>query len=297
MTDETFDYSRPPYYSDWRTRTWTCPKCGWQGQGAELQQEFFNDLSELWCPQAPCEYKFGLLIHPGVEETRAAADAGNAEAKVMEQAFARAEQRTQSRVASRGRDLPELEGDSLEFTFTTDGGRDWMNPDWLVLTCRGREIYREPSGFEHWEAIITVSAKVLERYPGRVAWIDPNDAGACLGGDKLYYDTTIKDFLREHQVSPPLGTWSEHPTCHYYSTWSDWRTQAWSCKCGWTGTVHDARVPAAKWPFVILCPRDGSVVAEILAPSKVDRSNNTPGDRYAAADTAARAPTPPTPTW
>ncbi len=96
--------------------------------------------------------------------------------------------------------LPEIDGTALEFTFHTEGGSDWMNPEWLVLTCNGVEIHRERSGFEHWEALIEISGELLAHYPGRIAWIDASEAVEALGGDSIHAPAEVERFLEEHGV-------------------------------------------------------------------------------------------------
>ena len=67
-----------PYYSDWRTRSWTCSSCTWTGSGGEATIEPFNDLFELNC--ASCDSRLTLISYPMVEEVRLAAASGNVEA-------------------------------------------------------------------------------------------------------------------------------------------------------------------------------------------------------------------------
>jgi len=206
VTDD-FDYSCPPYFSNWRSRTWQCPECAWAGTGADLAMEQFAELQELHCPR--CDHKFGLLLHPNLEETRAAAQAGNDEALKHLQVLELLEGRLQQIEAAREAELPEVAGDRLTFHFTPEGGHDPLSPHWLVLECDGKEIYREPSGYEGWRAIIDISERVLRTYPGRVAWIDPDNAGMALLGDNLSADGHIEDFLRENRIQPPDGRWSD----------------------------------------------------------------------------------------
>jgi hypothetical protein len=97
-------------------------------------------------------------------------------------------------------ELPDIAGDALEFTFRTEGGDDWMNPEWLVVACNGEGMLRERSGFEHWEALIEISETLLARYPGRIAWIDAEKAVEALGGDNLYARTEVEKVLDEHGV-------------------------------------------------------------------------------------------------
>lgn len=196
------------YYSRWREMAVTCPSCGWSGRGASGAQELFAELIDVSCPG--CGVGLFLVNLPTLEDTEAAATEGNAEAleeldgvREMERARARIRKERKKRDK-----LPDIDGDALTFTFHTEGGDDWMNPHWLVLTCNGREIYRESSGFEWWEPIIEISSKVIARYPGRVAWIDPATAGDCLGGDDISYDRKIQAFLDANGVAPPTGNWA-----------------------------------------------------------------------------------------
>lgn len=189
----------PKYFDDWQNQAWTCPNCKWQGVGDDLGHEYFGELFELHCPA--CDHKFGLISHPLPAEIRAAAKKGNAEALVMVAALDEMDARAAEHVKGReGRDrLPDIDGEALEFTFRTEGS-NWMNPEWLVLTCSGVEIYRERSGFEHWEPLIDISEKLLGRYPGRIAWIDADDAASNLAGDNINAGLKVEKFLEEHGV-------------------------------------------------------------------------------------------------
>jgi hypothetical protein len=199
---------QPEYFSDWRTDMWDCPGCGWSGPGSGLAKEYFDELFEVHCPR--CDHKFGVITHPTTEQTQRAAAAGNAEAIAHLKALTVVGQR--QRDVQQAREalgyLPDLDGTDLTFTFAPEGGDDGMSPTWLVLYCGDREVYREPSGYEGWQAIIDIGMVLVDRYAGRIAWIDPAAAGDCLGGDDISYDRHIRAFLAVHHVAPPTGAWA-----------------------------------------------------------------------------------------
>ena len=104
--------------------------------------------------------------------------------------------------------LRKIDGDNLEFSLTTVDTHDWMSPSHVVLLCNGTEIYRERSGFEHWEAVIKIGQAVIDQYGERVAWFDPAQAGVALLGDNLHASGKIQDFLNRAGIAPPSGPWS-----------------------------------------------------------------------------------------
>lgn len=206
------DSSHPGYFSGWQASTWTCPDCAWQGTGTALSQEFFRELFELHCPN--CDHKFAVVTHPGPEETQIAAAAGNQQAQALaltHSAVARRQQSIQDARSAARNNLPDLEGTALTFTFRADRLPNRVDPDVLVVTCNDVEILREPTGYEGWYAIIEITDLLLQQYPGRVAWVDPADAGIELLGDDISAGGRIKEFLREHHVAPPHGPWAMPP--------------------------------------------------------------------------------------
>jgi hypothetical protein len=196
----------PSWYSDWSERTWQCHTCRWQGPGQDLAIQWFSGLGELYCPG--CGEKFGRVEFPSEKETRAAAKAGNAEAIAHLKVEQAAEKFRKSLKQARTAPLPDLEGERLEFTFHTNGGRDSLTPFSLAVTCNGQEIYSEPTGYEGWYAILQISDMLLDRYAGRIAWIDPAEAGIALLGDDISAPGHIATYLREHKVTPPTGHWA-----------------------------------------------------------------------------------------
>ena len=56
-------------YYTYKTEDFTCPKCGWQGKGAELEIASFSEvhsICHLECPK--CDYCFGHWQAPLMDE-------------------------------------------------------------------------------------------------------------------------------------------------------------------------------------------------------------------------------------
>lgn len=104
--------------------------------------------------------------------------------------------------------LTEVDGDHLEFSLTTIDTHDWMNPSHVVLLCNGVEIYRERSGYEHWEAVIEIGKAIIDQFGDRIAWFDPSRAGTALLGDNIHASGKIQEFLDRSGVAPPSGPWT-----------------------------------------------------------------------------------------
>lgn len=182
------------YFDGWRSKEWICPTCEWQGPGAQLAVEPFDALFEVHCPN--CHHKFGLFTYPSVAEVLDEARKGNSEAVRMVEALGTRESYADVRARSLAAlsQLPPIAGADLEFILSTEGGTDWMNPDWLVVRCGEYEIHREPSGYEWWEPIITIAEALLTTYAGRVKVIDAHDAMSALAGDDFQCRSTVRDF-------------------------------------------------------------------------------------------------------
>jgi predicted RNA-binding Zn-ribbon protein involved in translation (DUF1610 family) len=72
---EVFGY----FDEEWREAPFTCRNCGWTGPSSEMANEPFRDLMDFSCPR--CDTMLLIVNWPTLEDTRAAAAAGNAEAQ------------------------------------------------------------------------------------------------------------------------------------------------------------------------------------------------------------------------
>lgn len=75
MTITVNDYYQP----GWREQAHTCPACEWQGSSRQMEMELHEEQTEYGCPQ--CEFPMLVVVHPTLEQVKAAAEAGNAEAQ------------------------------------------------------------------------------------------------------------------------------------------------------------------------------------------------------------------------
>lgn len=75
MTTTVTDYYQP----GWRDQNHACPACEWQGSSRQMEMELHDEQTEYTCPQ--CEYPLLVVLHPSLQEVKAAADAGNEEAQ------------------------------------------------------------------------------------------------------------------------------------------------------------------------------------------------------------------------
>lgn len=196
------------YFSDWKQRSWTCPGCAWEGTGAQAAEELFNELFEINCPS--CDARLATVLLPTTESIERAAAEGNAEALSMMEVSAQSRRFLANLDTSRRalKRLKDVDGDQLEFTLETIDNGDWMNPTHIVLLCNGKQIYKERSGYEHWQAVIEIGEALLAKYESRIAWYDPAQAGKALLGDNLNASPTIQEFLDTHGIAPPTGPWA-----------------------------------------------------------------------------------------
>jgi len=196
------------YFSDWRDRTWTCSRCSWARPGRAAAQVAFSELFELNCPN--CDGRLATIPYPTHDSIQQAAAAGNAEAIGMLPKVHAANGFRDALRAARARlvaiDFPE--GTVLTFRLETITQGDRMNPTHLLVLCNGEEVHREPSGFEHWEAIIEIGQFLVDRFGGRISWYDPDKAGLALLGDSSSAADRIRAFLAESRISPPSGPWA-----------------------------------------------------------------------------------------
>jgi hypothetical protein len=81
----------PDYFTaGWRERDLACP-CGWHGDSRAMAMELHDAVTDYACPQ--CGNLLLIVSHPSLDQVRAAAGAGNAEAAaqlaIIEEAQAR----------------------------------------------------------------------------------------------------------------------------------------------------------------------------------------------------------------
>ena len=192
----------------WSEKLWTCTSCGWEGEGNAAGIELFDALFELDC--GGCGSRLAVILYPTIEEIEEAAAQALPEALAMLPSV-RVVKESRRHLAEARQNLltlPHIYGELLTFTLEVEAERDYLNPEWLILLCGDKEIYREPSGFEGWGAILEIGNAIRHQYGARAACLDPGTAGQQLLGDDLSASDQIRSFLRESDLTPPVGIWS-----------------------------------------------------------------------------------------
>jgi tetratricopeptide (TPR) repeat protein len=167
----------------------TCPSCGWSGAGAG-NESYFDELLDVRCPE--CETMLLIVAFPTLEETRAAAAAGNPLAQAeLPNVDARRTflSRAQELELNEPSQLPDLEGDALRIDWDLEERGDER---WTVLRHEARELWRELAYYEGYERFGRVFELLRERYGARLAEVRPTPASELyLYGDKLSAPNTI----------------------------------------------------------------------------------------------------------
>jgi hypothetical protein len=167
----------------------TCPACGWSGRARD-NAEPYDALLDVRCPE--CDRMLLIVSYPTPGETRAAARAGNEQARRdlgwVEQREQFLEQAGKSEL-KRPDQLPEIEGPTIRIDWDfeeRDGER------WTVLRHDGSEIFREVAYYEGYPRFEEVFEILRERYGGRLATVEPTEASLVyLYGDKLSAPSVI----------------------------------------------------------------------------------------------------------
>lgn len=174
------------YWSDWRTREFRC-QCGWTGTGDHLASgDFFAELQEMLCPSCHSDQTLALVIFPTEEDTRAAAERGNEEARNQ---LASIDSRNHRRAIFEraklvdGVDLPDVDG-PVRAALVVEEGSDGGDSQ-LALLLNGDVVHREPAWFEDTEPVGRIGGLLVRRYGGQLEGISLKGAMLYLAGDRL----------------------------------------------------------------------------------------------------------------
>lgn len=136
------------WFEKWRQSPLRCEQCGWEGPLNSRTMGTYRDLQDFECPS--CEKILAIVAYPTDDEIRNAAAAGNQEAAgELTSLMARdeREERFTASKLSRPDQLPDLEGDVLEFAWDFEEEDDEA---WVIIRCGERTIWQE---LAHWEDI------------------------------------------------------------------------------------------------------------------------------------------------
>ncbi len=164
----------------------TCD-CGWAGTWEDLDQEPFEQLLQLSCPE--CDTHTNVLF-PTTAEIRDAAAAGNPDAlKQLQSVDQQRERRTKHPEASSPTQLPGLPADGPRILRVDHEypERDPRDPDgpWLVVIAGSQILWRQPAYWEDVDGGERFLRIVWERYGDQIDEVDLSHAALCyICGDR-----------------------------------------------------------------------------------------------------------------
>jgi hypothetical protein len=165
-TRNYYDYDEPEMIE--------CPQCRWVGSGAEGSGEYYRELFDVSCPR--CDKMLLIISYPTIEETKAAAAAGNPRALEAMHGVERREKFLrlfEARKLRSPEQLPDLEGESLEFLWDEEvRGEDERL---TVIRFGDRVVWSEPEVWEGVDRFDAVKALLKERYGSRFRSLAPTE--------------------------------------------------------------------------------------------------------------------------
>jgi hypothetical protein len=161
------------YYDYNRVMPLVCPVCGWSGSAGAAETEWHRDLLDISCPK--CGKMLLVVPYPTFEQVKVAAAAGNeaasAQLAVVERQEGRLRDFEKKKLASPNQ-LPQLDGDELEFIWESEGDRP--NGHLTIKVC-DRVVGREPEFYECWPRFNEIKTILVARYGRRFKSMTPTE--------------------------------------------------------------------------------------------------------------------------
>ena len=182
------------WYSDWKLLQFTCQHCGWTGKG---EKAFPNEVGVMECPE--CDHGVAYVQFPSLRDTEQAAAAGDEEAirdlpekrERIRRLEARMNKFRSNHLHSLGQ-LPELEGESLEFTWDIAVHVGDENEDYQVIRVGEREVWRELAFWDNMVRFNEIKDLLKRKYGTRFKSLTPTDGSLdFLTGDHYFKLRTL----------------------------------------------------------------------------------------------------------
>ena len=182
------------WYSDWKILEFTCEHCGWIGKG---EKAFPNEGGVLECPR--CDRGVAYVQFPNLRDTEQAAAAGDEEAirdlPETRERIRRLEARMSkfwSNHLHSLEQLPELEGESLEFTWDIKVHVGDENEDYQIIRVGEREVWRELAFWDNMLRFNEIKGLLKQKYGTRFKSLTPTDGSLdFLTGDHYFKLQTL----------------------------------------------------------------------------------------------------------
>jgi hypothetical protein len=177
------------WYSNWKILQFTCEHCGWTGKGEEA---FPNEGGVMECPR--CDRGVGYVEFPNLRDMERAAAEGNPEAiqdlPEKQEWIRRMEARMnrfQSKHLHSVDQLPELEGESLEFTWDLEVHVGEEEEDYQIIRVGEVEVWRELAFFDNILRFNEIKDLLKRKYGTRFKSLTPTDGSLdFLTGDHFF---------------------------------------------------------------------------------------------------------------
>jgi hypothetical protein len=182
------------WYSDWKILQLTCQHCGWTGKG---ELAFPNEIGAMECPR--CDHAVGYVQFPNLRDIEQAAAEGNPEAiqdlPKKREWIKRMEDRMNRFWSNHLHDvgqLPELEGESLEFTWDLAVRVGDEREDHQVIRIGEREVWRELAFWDNMVRFNEIKGLLKRKYGTRFKSLTPTDGSLdFLTGDHYFKLRTL----------------------------------------------------------------------------------------------------------
>jgi len=147
--------------------------CGWRGLGTETNLVFIRNTAWSQCPK--CSSNVAYIVDIDAENHRAS----YVSRKHRDYIEKLKETLTQDEAS-----FPELEGDSLEFSWTIEpsDSADGVAPDYVVIDCDDVVIHREEAYWGNKDRFEQVEEMLRRRYGSRFSDLEHFDAFGYLNG-------------------------------------------------------------------------------------------------------------------
>jgi hypothetical protein len=183
-----------PWYSDWKILQFTCEHCGWTGKG---ELAFPNEGGVLECPR--CDRGVAYVQFPNLRDMEQAAAEGNPEAiqdlPKKREWIKRMEDRMEkfwSNHLHSLEQLPQLEGESLEFAWDIAVHVGDENEDYQIIRVGEREVWRELAFWGNMVRFNEIKDLLKQRYGTRFKSLTPTDGSLdFLTGDHYFKLQTL----------------------------------------------------------------------------------------------------------
>lgn len=166
------------WFDNWKHCELSC-SCGWTGRIDPGRTETFRELVDFRCPN--CDAILAIISFPTEADIEAAATRGHSEAREMMKTVLAVRRRREEfdRVKLREPDqLPDIDGSSLDFIWD-------LVSSFYVISYAGREVWREPAGWEDWHRYLEVEELFRRKYGPRLCSMKTTSAahGNLCGDD------------------------------------------------------------------------------------------------------------------